>query len=146
MNLAKWIGDKVSKSEAKERLADLPVSPTKRGDKVPFPIADKSAYKSKHSNREINHAITNAKIVTVSLKGLHAIQQSIRGHHVASYIDEPELLPKGARHPAAGTPLDAPVVIQQDGKRYIHDGHHRASAALLSGRDSIRARLVNFDE
>lgn len=144
MSLAKWARSK-TRGEAKEKLHELPISETARGKAVPFPFADKSAYKAKFSNQEINQAIASAPKKRVSLTGLHAIQHSVREERVADYIDHPDEIPEGQRHPEHRGPIDVPVVIQYDGERYIHDGHHRSTAAKLSGEKDIVARFVDLD-
>lgn len=144
MSLARWVmAASPSVARAKLLAELLPPSPTGRGAEVPFPYADRSAYESLHSNHEINAAIEAAPKVIVPIKGLRAIQHSVKVPKLVEHLTRPR--EPGARHPDAGTPTDLPIVVQQGGVRYLHDGHHRATAALLMGRKSIRVRLVNFD-
>lgn len=134
-----------NRAKAHLRLEQLPESETGKGKAVPFPYLDRSAYKSKHSNREINKAISKAPIRSVPLDQLHAIQHSVKVHRVAEYIDHPHIIPKGTKSPKHGGLVDYPIVIKQDDHLYLHDGHHRCTAALLMGKKTIDARFVDFD-
>jgi hypothetical protein len=146
MGLDKWASARDgSKELAKAKLAKMPVSETNKGVKVPFPFADKAAYKDRFSNSEINAAIESAPHRDVPLDQLHSIQHSVKPERVAQYIDHPDAVPEGAEHPTAKTPIDEPVVVKYGGKLFLHDGHHRSAAALLTGKKSIRARLVDLD-
>jgi hypothetical protein len=129
---------------ASERLGKLPVSETRHGAAVPFPYRDRGAYKAGHTNKEINRRIQTAPVERVPLRGLHAIQHSVKPRRVEQYIRDPELRGHGDKHPGAGTPTDYPIVIQQDGVRYIHDGHHRLTAKELEGKGYARVRLVHL--
>ncbi len=130
---------------AKMALMHLPVSQTKHGVAVPFPFRDREEFKQFHSNKELNQRITNAPVVDMPTEGLNAIQHSVKPKTVAWYIDNPERQ-EGRVHPKTGIPNDLPIVIQQNGIRYIFDGHHRATAAALKGEKSIQVRFVNFDD
>lgn len=137
---------RVSIKDAEKVLAHAPPSPTGHGALAPFPYADREEYKSKHSNEAINAAIKAAPVVSIPLKGLHAIQHSVKPEQVDRYLHDPTLKYLGEKHPKARTPIDHPIVIQSGGKRYIHDGHHRATSALLRGDREFEARFVNLDE
>lgn len=128
------------------KAENLPDSPTGKGKEVPFPYVDRSVYKSRHSNREINHAIEDAPIEDVKVSDLHAIQHSVKKPRLAEYIRHPDAVPIGTRGPRAGVPTDHPIVIRQDGKMMIHDGHHRCTAAFITGEKTIKARVVDFDK
>jgi hypothetical protein len=146
VSAAAWAKGRVSRDEAEQRLARMPESSTGHGVAVPFPYTDRAAYKDKHSNEEINRRIHSAPVVRVPLRGLHAIQHSVKYGRVLEYLRGEVGDRKGEVNPKSKTPVDHPIVIQQGGKRYLHDGHHRATAALLRGKTSIKARLVDFDE
>lgn len=144
--LAKWVrAHDPDKDTAKKRLEKMPMAKTAHGSRVPFPYADKAAYKDKFSNQEINHAIQSAPTRKVPLSKLHAIQHSVKPDRVKEYIDHPDAVPEGQKHPTARTPTDLPIVVHSGGADYIHDGHHRATAELLMGARSIEARYVDLD-
>lgn len=41
---------------------------------------------------------------------------------------------------------EEPVVIRTDGRNYIIDGHHRASASYLNGADKIKVKFKDLTE
>lgn len=144
MSLAAWArAADTGVSRALVKVDLLPQSETGHGLAVPFPFLDRSAIKGRHSNREINAAITAAPKVSVPLDGLHAIQHSVKRAKLVDHLSRPS--EPGTLNPETRTPVDLPIVIQQDGVRYIWDGHHRATVAKLRGLQSVRARLVDFD-
>lgn len=131
--------------EAIKRLDALPLSSTGHGSAVPWPVVDKKIYKDHFSNIELNQAIENAPVRVIPLKDLHAIQHSVKPRQVANYIKHPNQIPQGQRHPEHGGLVDIPIVMQYKNRRYIHDGHHRLTAAHLMGERHHVARLVNLD-
>jgi hypothetical protein len=143
---ALWAGRRdARKVAAKAKLARMQTSSTGHGVAHPFPVADKDVYKAKHTNEEINGAIDKAPIKDVPLAKIHAIQYSVKPGRVLTFIDRPDAVPPGYHDPEHGGIVDEPVVIKQDGKMYLHDGHHRATAAALMGDKTVKARLVDFD-
>lgn len=147
MTLATWAARRDPKVDrAKATLASMPIASSGHGAAVPWPFLDRSFIKSKHSNREINAAIRKAPIVKMDLDDLEAIQHSVKAPHVAWYLEHPDAREVGHMNPKSKTPDDYPIVIQQDGKRAIWDGHHRLTALHLLGRNSAEVRFVNFDE
>jgi hypothetical protein len=144
MGLSAWAKSQDTRSsDAKESLKKQPASV--HGRALVFDVGDKKAYKAKHSNTVINHAIDRAPITRVPLHGLKGIQHSVRQATVEKYIDNPVVKP-GTRHLGHGGLVDFPIVIQQDGERYIHDGHHRLTAQALLGETMAEVRFVNFDQ
>jgi hypothetical protein len=135
-----------SRQKAEQALARMPQSTTGHGTAVPFPYVDREAFKKAHDNATINAAIEKAHVTTVPLEGLHAIQHSVKPKRVLQYLDEPHLRPPADLHPAAKTPVDFPVVMDWKGRRLIWDGHHRLTAAKLSGAKEANVRLVRFDD
>jgi hypothetical protein len=131
--------------EAKEKIERAPLSETTHGKAVPFPYADKSAYKNDFTNSEINQAIESAPKKAVPIAGLHAIQHSVKAEKVKEYIDHPNAIPEGQRHPTHRGVIDTPIIINYKGKRYIHDGHHRTVGEMLLGKKDIMARYVDLD-
>ncbi len=146
MSIRAWASAKDSSSRAKAKLNELPVSSTNHGVAVPFQVGDKSAYKKHHTNREINEAIAKAPLHNLPLDNLIAIHHSVRPDNVGEYIDDPMRVPLGSRDPKHGGIIDLPIVIQKDGQRFIHDGTHRATAAVLKGEKNIAVRFVDFDK
>jgi hypothetical protein len=130
---------------ALRKLGKLPPSDNGKGATVPFPYRDKTNYKSKHPPGAIRDAIRDAPIKRVDLAGLHAIQQSIQTSVVWKYLEDPDAA-SGRVNARTKTPSDLPIVVQQDGVRYIHDGHHRLTAEKLRGATTARVRFIDFDK
>jgi hypothetical protein len=145
VSAALWAEKRGERQLAERALARLGPSSTGKGDQVPFPFADRKIIKDRHTDAEINAGIKRAPVVDVRLDGLRAIQHSVKPSRVEQYIGNPSLRPPGDLHTRAGTPTDFPVVIRQDGVEYTWDGHHRCTAAKLSGAKTVKARLVDFD-
>lgn len=132
--------------KAKLRAVAMPESPTKHGKLVPFPYKDaKQTYLKDFSNKEINAAIESAPIRRVALKGLHAIQHSVKVQRLEDYIAHPDIIPPGQRHPSHRGKIDEPIVVQYKRVRYIHDGHHRLTAEMLKGATHDDVRFANLD-
>lgn len=131
---------------AAAKLARLKPSVTGHGVDHGFPYADKVAYKSKHSNEEINGRIDQASVKAVPIASIHAIQHSVKPGRVLTFINDPGAVAPGTHDPKHHGIVDHPIVIHQDGANYLHDGHHRATAAKLMGDKTIQARYVDFDQ
>lgn len=112
---------------ALERLASLPESHGEVGVSRIFP-----------SSREVGP--TNAPAANqwveqdVDLSALHPMQDEVDRSTVQQYIGG------GGRTP------DAPIKVIRDeaGRLLVMDGHHRASAAILEGKSSIRALVATM--
>lgn len=144
-DLSQWARARAPKVVRAKSCADaLPMADNHKGKAVPFPYLDRAAYKEHFTNRQINEAIEKAPIKSVPLTGLHAIQHSVKASKVKDYISEPDAVPKGARDPKHKGLVDYPIVIEWDGKRFIHDGHHRLTALKLSGKKAAKMRLVSL--
>jgi len=142
--MGSWAHRKLAEDRAEELLSEVPESSTGHGCAVPFPYADREEYKALASNREINAKIKSAPIEDVSLKDLQAIQHSVKPARVKQYIHHEGGAQIGELHPKAHTPVDHPVVVVANGKKYLHDGHHRATAAALRGEKTVKARVVRL--
>jgi hypothetical protein len=142
--LSKLSGSRVQR--ALDALAEIPPAPGRKHHILhPFPFLDKQAYKDKHSNEEIHAAIEHAPVVEVPLDTLASIQHTVTPHTVAEYIRTGCFVPPGTRSPKHGGLIDHPIVIQQDGIRYVHDGNNRCTAAALLGATRWPVRFVDFD-
>jgi hypothetical protein len=148
LSLADWVGASDSTVEyALARLAGL--RHVEHGVEPPtdvFTIGDKATYHAGHEGH-LTQEIRNAPIVNIPLQGLRTIQHSVNPARVRQYIDDPDMTPRNRSGAvgAHGGPVDYPIVVQQHGIRWIHDGHHRLSAAALSGDVLAKVRLVTLD-
>lgn len=111
--------------------------------RVPFATMPHDEYKAAIKGKGIPARAAEAPIQIVSLSALTGIQRTVNTERLGDYVSGAAKSEGRAVH--TGMPKDLPVVVKLGGKMYIHDGHHRATAALLKGADSIRARVVDLD-
>lgn len=81
----------------------------------------------------------------VPLEGLVATQPNVSVRDVAAYLENPDLKQERGFYGKSGALVDLPLVVRWDGTDYIHDGHHRLTAARLSGEDQATVRLLDLD-
>lgn len=140
MSLKEW-----AKSEnAYSALACAKLKPGRhRGSlAVPFPVTDRTEYLAKIRGKGIFKRAEDVIPTEVQLDSLHAIQTSVGEKRLTDYLGG--LKPKeGARNPNGGL-VDYPVIVRIDGQSYVHDGHHRVTAAWCEGLKKIRARVVEL--
>ena len=146
MNARAWADKRAMRDRALVELGRLPDSETGHGAAVPFPFVDRGTYHQGLGNKEINRAIREAPVAEVPLDGLKAIQHSVKKDRVAQYIENPHIMKPGELNPESKTPIDYPVVMERDGVRYIHDGHHRLTAEKLQGKQVGKVRLVKLPD
>lgn len=111
----------------------------------PFKIIPREEYLTKVRGRGIYRLAEKAPTVDVPLDELHGIQRSINTERLMAHLRDPGMVAKGQRAPGHGGLVDKPLVVKVDGKLFIHDGHHRLSAAKLRGVDTAKVRLVDLD-
>ena len=149
MSLAAWTARAARAPEATalRKLAKLPPSATGNGAAVPFPFRDRQAYKAEHTNAEIKAAIRKAPVQRIPLDDarLYSIQHSVKPARVAQYIGDPHLA-DGRVNPTSKTPADLPIVVEHGNDRYVHDGNHRLTAAVLEGHKTAMVRLVKLSK
>lgn len=144
--LALWM-DKQSRAArtVPQALALLRSMPGGSNIGVPLRYGNKDDYESTISTRELNAKIDAAPIKSVPVSGLVAIQHTVNADRVAQHLEDFGLHGKGARHSVHGGVIDVPIVVQKNGTKYLHDGHHRTTAEILLGGRRIRARYVDLD-
>lgn len=114
--------------------------------KVPFPVADREAYLAMTKEAgSIAKRTHGAPIALVNLRDLHAIQHTVNDERLMQHAESPDLVAPGTRGSGHGGLIDRPVVVRKDGVLYIHDGHHRLTAATLRGQETAKVRLVDLD-
>lgn len=86
--------------------------------------------------------VETAPLERISLKGLIATQETVRRDSVRNFVENPNAVPPGQRA-MTGEHVDLPVVMNQNGKRYILDGHHRLTAKALLGYPDVVARVID---
>lgn len=111
----------------------------------PFAVTDRDAYLAKIKGKGIVKRVEDAPIETIDLDSLRGIQRTVNVERLSQHLEDENLIPNGQRSPHAGMLTDLPVVVKSGGQHYLHDGHHRATAAWVRGERAIGARLVNLD-
>ncbi len=81
----------------------------------------------------------------VPLEGLVATQPNVNLRDVAAYLENPNLKEERGYYGKSGALVDLPLVVRWDGTDYIHDGHHRLTAARLSGENEATVRMLDLD-
>lgn len=112
---------------------------------VPLPRIEHGAYKALIQGAGIPKRVEAAPVVRVPIGELTAIQGSVNAERLQRHLEDPRLIPKGARTPSSGMLKDRPVVVRLGDKSYLHDGHHRVLAAMLRGERDIKARVVDLE-
>jgi hypothetical protein len=104
---------------------------------VPFPQAGRRKDRKDYDEDIVNEAVRGQKTVKVDPRTLHATQPSVTRAGVQHYLS-------GATEPYADAHKagnKTPVVYSREGRNVLLSGTHRATAALLQGRqfDAILA-------
>lgn len=111
----------------------------------PFPVTDRDEYLARIKGKGIVAKVDTAPIKTVALRDLHGIQKTVNVERLAQHLEDENLVPEGKRSANAGMLIDLPVVVKMGGELFLHDGHHRATAAWVKGERAIGARVVDLD-
>jgi hypothetical protein len=111
----------------------------------PFRVIDREDYLAKIKGRGIVKRVDTAPVDTVDLEGLTGIQKSVNVERLGQHLEDESLIPEGQRSAHAGMLTDLPVIVKSGGQHYVHDGHHRATAAWVRGERAIGARVVDLD-
>lgn len=129
-----------------DRARRLPPGEKLGTTKVPFPVTDRDAYlKQVHARGSVSEATHGAPIALVNLKDLHAIQHTVNDERLVQHLEDPHLIKPGTLGSGHGGLIDKPVVVRLNGDLYIHDGHHRLTAAAIRDQKTAKVRLVDFD-
>ena len=112
---------------------------------VPFPVwqGAKPYTKPYPNGAALRALVDDAPIKSVRLSGLTATQPTVSPAGVEKFLGGAKKA-KGTRSPK-GLLIDVPVLVEHEGKTYIHDGHHRIVAAVEGGKSTIKARTVTLE-
>ena len=143
--LKQWAGSESSSDAAERRIAAMLPGESAGTVKVPFPVMDRKAYLTLVRGAGVSQATHKAPLAKIPLKGLTAIQKTVNRERLQAHLRDPNLIPKGTLGSGHGGLIDLPVVVRKGGESYIHDGHHRATAAFARGDEYIVARLVDLE-
>lgn len=137
-------------SETAEKRASWRLKSLLKGERDgtvrhPFPVTNREDYIAQIKGRGIPKRVDEAPIKSVPLSELHGIQKTVNVERLSQHLEDENLVPEGQRSPHAGMLVDLPVVVKLGGKDYLHDGHHRATAAWVRGERAIGARVVDLD-
>lgn len=134
------------KSPNEARLSQLEPGDKLGTSRVPFQLADRKTYldmtRAIGSIANLTHV---GPIALVNLSDLWAIQTTVNDERLVQHLDNPYLVEPGRRAQGHGGLIDRPIVVRKDGLLYIHDGHHRLTAATLRGQKTAKVRLVDLD-
>lgn len=111
---------------------------------VPFPKVARDDYVKAIQGAGVYKRALDVKPSRVPLAALTAVQRTVNAERLEKHLGDPNLIPKGTKGDHRGL-VDHPTVVRLGGKHYIHDGHHRATAALVRGDKDILARVVDLD-
>jgi hypothetical protein len=136
----------VAEDPARARMTVMAPGESEGTLAVPFPTTTREAYLGQVRGAGIFKRAEQAPLVRVPLSSLMGIQRSVNVERLAKYVDDPTAVKPGTRGAHHGGLVDVPVVVRKGGKLYIHDGHHRLSAARVRGEKDARVRLVDLDE
>lgn len=89
-------------------------------------------------------AVDKAPVKKIPIDGLVATQPTVAEKGVEGYMRGEKASP--GRRNDVGLLTDKPLVVQRDGVRYIHDGHHRLTADKLEGKQEAEVRLLDLDD
>lgn len=134
-------------AESIERVAGKGLDALFRHDAIttttPWPSAPRMKGKPAYDTELVKRELAKPPVLeSVDPRLLHSTQPGIAREHVAYYLTD-EYKRTGRTSADQGNAANAfPVVYQRaDGRMVILTGHHRAAAALVSGRD-LDARIV----
>lgn len=138
-------------SETADKRADWRLKSLLKGERDgtvrhPFPVTDREAYLAKIRGAGIVKKVESAPVKSVPLAELHGIQRTVNAERLSQHLEDEDLIGEGQRSAHAGMLIDLPVVVKIDGKNYLHDGHHRATAAWVRGERAVGARVVDLDK
>ncbi len=129
-----------------QRATRLEPAPTSGTVKHPFPVIEREQYMAMIKPYGSMARRTNdAPIALVNLSDLMGIQGSVNEEQLSKHLYNPKLIPEGSRGAGHGGLIDRPVVVRKDGQFYIHDGHHRLTAAQLRGQTTAKVRFIDLD-
>lgn len=104
-----------------------------------MPLASSAEYGSYVSFDEV----CEATVEKVPLAELRAVQGSVSRKGLVGYLLRDGKAEAG-REDASGYPRDLPIVVEERGRYYVHDGHHRVVANRLLGKAEVEARVVRI--
>lgn len=119
--------------------------------KVPFPV-ERAAYMRElaptvaRAEAIIDEHTFKAPVETLPIDDLVARQRTVRRNHVEEFVRNPHLVKPGHIAPKKHMLDDHPVVVQYKDTLFIHEGHHRLTAAMMRGEEGVKVRVVNLDE
>jgi len=114
--------------------------------KHPFPVADRAEYLAAVRAEGIARRSLKAPVGRILLSAIKGIQATVNRERLTQHLKDPRLIPDGTRAPGHGALIDLPIVVKRGGEYYLHDGHHRLTAAHLRGEVDARVRLVDLDD
>lgn len=108
----------------------------------PFPIADLAAIKNIYYIG--SKYLKEAKEQDIPLDKVIATQKGLRTDRLIKFGEDPYIaITEGKTDPAGN--VEVPKAVKVGDEYYLFDGHHRSSAAKISGKLTIKARVIDFN-
>lgn len=111
----------------------------------PFRVVDRDDYLAKIRGKGVVSRVDDAPVKSIDLEELTGIQRTVKVERLQQHLDDEDLIPEGKRSEHGSMLIDMPVVVKIGGETYLHDGHHRATAAWVRGERAVGARVVDLD-
>jgi hypothetical protein len=109
---------------------------------VPFPVAEQGVWAG-HRKIDAANPVAGARKVStgmVPVDGLTATQ------HVVSAADIKDIIPRLREEMRTGNHTRKPAtIVRMNGRSYIYNGHHRATAAKVGGLKRIHADVFEVN-
>lgn len=134
-----------SGDDPEQRISKLLPGEVDGTSRHPFQVMDRDQYLEMIKPfGSIARRTHDAPIALVNLSDLIGIQGTINRERLVAHLRDPAMN-EGMRASGHGGLIDRPVVVRLGGQLYLHDGHHRLTAAHLRGQDVAKVRLVDLD-
>ena len=144
MDLRQW-AKKKGPDLGEERKTSLDMGHTPGTAKHPFKVEDRAKYLEGIKGARVAARTRDAKVVKVPMSALRGTQGTVNREKLDAHIKDPNHIKDGTLSSGSGALIDRPIVVKKNGVHYIHDGHHRATAAHLRGQQHLECRLIDLD-
>jgi hypothetical protein len=140
----KLLADWISKAQTTPFTGVSPHGLHPGAVKLPIDHIPRAEYRDLIKGHPIASKTHAASVQRVKLKDLKGIQRTVNQERLHAYLENPNLTPNNKRAIGSGMLIDKPVVVKVGGAMFIHDGHHRITAAHVRGESEIDARVVEL--
>lgn len=103
--------------------------------RVPLPYRPRERVYAGLDDETVRASCRAALVHDVPLSLLRATQHTVGADRVEAYELDPDM---PSEH-------GSPLIVQRNGRLYVRNGHHRATAAIRRGDRTLRARVAHLD-